>query len=77
MFGSSIVSLVVALAVTATIYHACRKSGALARLFGEEGTSVVTTLSAFLLLCIGVEIIITGASEVARSILDGASRAVQ
>jgi multiple antibiotic resistance protein len=76
-FGSSIISLGVALAVTATIYHAYRKSSAMARLFGEEGTGVVTKLSAFLLLCIGVQIIITGASEVARSILDGASRATQ
>ena len=77
MFGSAIVSLLVAVAVTAAIYHAYRKSGAMARLFGEEGTSVVTKLSAFLLLCIGVQIIITGASEVARSILDGASRTIQ
>ncbi|WP_426608768.1 MarC family protein [Bradyrhizobium sp. McL0616] len=77
MFGSSIVSLLVAIAVSAAIYHAYRKSSAMARLFGEEGTSVVTKLSAFLLLCIGVQIIITGASEVARSILDGASRTIQ
>ncbi|RTE90108.1 MarC family protein [Bradyrhizobium sp. LVM 105] len=77
MFASSIVSMVVALTVTAAIYHAYRKSSAMARLFGEEGTSVVTKLSAFLLLCIGVQIIITGASEIARTILDGASRATQ
>jgi multiple antibiotic resistance protein len=77
MFGSSIVSLLVAIAVTAAIYHAYRKSSAMARLFGEEGTGVVTKLSAFLLLCIGVQIMITGVSEVARSILDSASRTVQ
>jgi multiple antibiotic resistance protein len=41
----------------------------MARLFGEEGTSVVTRLSAFLLLCVGVQIMITGVVEVARSIL--------
>ncbi|KRQ03215.1 MarC family protein [Bradyrhizobium manausense] len=76
MFGSSIVSLAVALAVTAAIYHAYRKSSAMARLFGEEGTSVVTKLSAFLLLCIGVQIIITGTTDVARTILDGASHTV-
>jgi len=75
MFETSIVSLIVAFAVSATIYHAYRKSSAMARMFGEEGTSVVTKLSAFLLLCIGVQIMITGGSEVARSILDGASRA--
>lgn len=74
MFGSSIVSLIVAMAVTLAIYHAYRKSSAMARLFGEEGTSVVTKLSAFLLLCIGVQIIITGTSDVARSVLSSASR---
>jgi len=77
MFQSSIVSLLVAFAVTAAIYHAYRKSSAMARLFGEEGTSVVTKLSAFLLLCIGVQIILTGVSEVMRSILDSAPRAIQ
>jgi multiple antibiotic resistance protein len=77
MFGSSVVSLLVAIAVTAAIYHAYRKSSAMARMFGEEGTSVVTKLSAFLLLCIGVQIIITGVSDVARSILEGLSRTVQ
>jgi multiple antibiotic resistance protein len=60
---------VVALAVAATIYHAYKRSSAMARLFGEEGTGVVTRLSAFLLLCVGVQIIITGVVEVARSIL--------
>ena len=71
LFYSSIVWLVVTLAVTATIYHAYRRSSAMARLFGEEGTSVVTRLSAFLLLCIGVQIVITGVVEVARSLTSG------
>jgi multiple antibiotic resistance protein len=69
LFTSTVAWYVVALAVAATIYHAYRRSSSMARLFGEEGTSVVTRLSAFLLLCIGVQIIITGAVEVARSIL--------
>jgi multiple antibiotic resistance protein len=77
MLKSAIVSLLVALAVTAAIYHAYRRSSAMARLMGEEGTSVVTKLSAFLLLCIGVQIIITGVSEIARTILDSAPGAAQ
>lgn len=68
-FSSAVAWFVVALAVAATIYHAYKRSSAMARLFGEEGTSVVTRLSAFLLLCVGVQIIITGVVEVARSIL--------
>lgn len=71
LFFSSIVMLLIALCTTATIYHAYSRSGALARLFGEEGTSVVTKLSAFLLLCIGVQIMITGVVEVARSATSG------
>jgi multiple antibiotic resistance protein len=46
----------------------------MARLFGEEGTSVVTRLSAFLLLCIGVQIMINGVVEVAQTIHNGGSR---
>lgn len=74
LFSLSIVWLVIAVAVSATIYHAYRKSGAMARLFGQEGTSVITRLSAFLLLCIGVQIMITGAVEVGQSIHAGVSR---
>jgi len=40
-----------------------------ARLFGEEGTNIVTRMSAFLLLCVGVQIMITGLVEVARSVV--------
>jgi multiple antibiotic resistance protein len=41
----------------------------MARLFGREGTHVVTRLSAFLLLCVGVQIILTGTSDALRSSL--------
>lgn len=71
LFSLSIVWLIIAVAVSATIYHAYRKSGAMARLFGEEGTSVITRLSAFLLLCIGVQIMITGITEIGRTIHNG------
>jgi multiple antibiotic resistance protein len=66
--------LVVALAVTATIYHAYTRSSAMARLFGQEGTRVLTRLSAFLLLCIGVQIIVTGVVDVMRPILENVPR---
>jgi multiple antibiotic resistance protein len=68
LFTLSIVWLIVAVAVSATIYHAYAKSSAMARLFGTEGTGVITRLSAFLLLCIGVQIMITGIVEVGKSI---------
>jgi len=75
LFSSSVAWFLVALAVTTTIYHAYRRSSAMARLFGEEVTSIVTRLPAFLLLCIGVQIMITGVVEVARSVLERASPA--
>lgn len=68
LFPSVIIWFVIALAVTATIYHAYRRSSAMARLFGEEGTSIVTRLSAFLLLCVGVQIIITGVVDIIQSV---------
>jgi multiple antibiotic resistance protein len=74
LFALSAVWLVIALAVSVTIYHAYTKSGAMARLFGEEGTGVITRLSAFLLLCVGVQIMITGVTEIGRSIHDGLPR---
>jgi multiple antibiotic resistance protein len=73
LFYSSIVLLLIAICTTVAVYHAYSRSGALARLFGEEGTSVVTKLSAFLLLCIGVQIMITGVVEVARSVTGGSA----
>ena len=36
---------------------------------GAAGTAVLTRLTAFLLLCIGVQIILTGASDALRPLL--------
>jgi multiple antibiotic resistance protein len=47
LFSSTVTWFVVALAVTLTIYHAYKRSGAMARLFGEENTGLITRLSAF------------------------------
>jgi multiple antibiotic resistance protein len=60
---SSLVSVVVALAVSLTIMNAYSHAGSMARLFGREGTHAVTRLSAFLLLCVGVQIMLTGALD--------------
>ena len=66
---SSLVWLVVALAVSLTILNAYRHAGRMARLFGREGTHAVTRLSAFLLLCVGVQIMLTGALDGIRPLL--------
>jgi multiple antibiotic resistance protein len=66
---STLVSLVVALTVSLTILNAYRRAGSMARLFGREGTHAVTRLSAFLLLCVGVQIMLTGALDGFRPLL--------
>lgn len=68
---ASLISVVVALAVSITILHAYSHAGSMARLFGREGTHAITRLSAFLLLCVGVQIIITGTLEGIRPFLFG------
>jgi multiple antibiotic resistance protein len=45
------------------IYVAYRHSARLAELIGPTGTSIVVRLSAFLLFCIGIQILWNGASE--------------
>ena len=62
-------SLIVAIAISITILNAYTYSGSMARLFGREGTYTVTRISAFLLLCVGVQIMLTGTLEAVRSLL--------
>ena len=54
------------LAVAAIVLLCYRNADRLARLVGQEGIRVVTSLSAFLLLCVGVQIITAGVIDVAR-----------
>ncbi len=66
---SELVSVVVAAAISSCIFYAYAHVSRMARLFGAEGTRVIMRLSAFLLLCIGVQIVITGVVEVVESFL--------
>jgi len=54
------------LAVAAIVLLCYRNADRLARLVGQEGVRVVTSLSAFLLLCVGVQIITAGVIDLAR-----------
>ncbi len=63
---SSILSTLVAGAIAWTIFYAYSRSAVLAKLLGVEGTRVVMRLSAFLLLCVGVQIIMTGLTDYVR-----------
>jgi multiple antibiotic resistance protein len=59
------------IAISATIYVCYRFAEKTIRVLGEQGTNVLVRLSAFILLCIGIEIIWSGYSTLAH--LAGAS----
>lgn len=69
---AAITSLLVAVGASLVIYHAYSRAFSLARMIGREGTRVVTSLSAFLLMCVGVEIVITGVSGAVQEFIRGA-----
>jgi multiple antibiotic resistance protein len=54
--------------VAATIFVAFRYADRLGKVLGETGMSVLLRLSAFILLCIGVQIVWNGASALLRTL---------
>ncbi len=58
LLGASAVAGLVAIALT--VYASYRFGESMARALGKAGTSVVVRLSAFILLCIGIEIVASG-----------------
>ena len=58
-----------AVAMTAVIWITYNYAERLARMMGPSGTRTITRMSAFLLLCIGVQILITGVEDVLRPLL--------
>jgi multiple antibiotic resistance protein len=63
IFGGALASLLIATLVAATIYFAYSRAEAFSRWAGAEGTRVITRLSAFLLMAVGVQIVLTGLSD--------------
>ncbi len=63
-----------ALAVAASVFVCYRYADRLQRVLGEAGTSVVVRLSAFILLCIGVQILWNGVSGLLATLLSPALR---
>jgi multiple antibiotic resistance protein len=62
-------AVLVAATVAASVWLAYRYSAALVRRLGPQGTLVATKLTAFLLLCIGAQIMLTGVTDALRPIL--------
>jgi multiple antibiotic resistance protein len=54
--------------VAASVYVAYRYADRLSRVIGETGMTVLLRLSAFILLCIGVQIVWNGASALLRTL---------
>lgn len=68
---SALSSLMVAASAAACVWIAYAYAEAIAKRIGTQGTLIATKLTAFLLLCIGVQIILTGASDALRPLLAG------
>lgn len=60
-----------ALAIAALIWAAYRFADTVARAIGDSGSKTIMRLGAFLLLCIGTQIMIAGVQDVLRPILTG------
>ena len=71
---SSIVSIAVSVLVAIVIWQVYSRSALLSRYLGSEGTKVAKRVSAFLLLCIGVQIMLTGFSAFLQPIADWPSK---
>ena len=62
-------SLLVAASVAASVWIAYAYAEPIARRIGPQGTIIVTKLTAFFLLCIGVQIMRTGVSDALRPLI--------
>jgi multiple antibiotic resistance protein len=62
LFNNAVGQLLASLVIALSIYLCFRYAGRMLQLIGATGTSVVLRLSAFILLCIGVQIAWNGAS---------------
>ena len=58
-----------AVAMGVVIWLSCRYADRVSNLLGPSGSRVVTRLSAFMLMCIGVQIMITGGTEMLGPLL--------
>ena len=63
LLQSALVSTIGIALIGITIYLCYRYSDVLERLLGGTGTSIVVRLSAFILVCIGIQIMFNGADE--------------
>jgi multiple antibiotic resistance protein len=60
---SAVASITISLLVALVVYLTFSRSALFSSYLGREGTTVARRVSAFLLLCVGVQIMLTGFSE--------------
>ncbi|WJF89145.1 MarC family protein [Paraburkholderia bonniea] len=72
---SMITTVSISLIVVLVIYFTYSRAATFARYLGADGTKVALRVSAFLLLCVGVQIILTGLSEFITPLVSGAQSA--
>lgn len=66
---SAIISIVISMAVAWVIYMTYSRATLFAKYLGSEGTKVAMRVSAFLLLCVGVQIMLTGIGDFLTPVL--------
>lgn len=66
LFGIQV--LVTAVPMCLVIYALYASSGRLSKILGETGTTIISRLSAFLLFCIGIQVMWSGIEELVRGL---------
>jgi multiple antibiotic resistance protein len=74
-FQFIVASLLAAVVMAAGIYFCFAYSDRVERLLGRSGTDIAVRLSAFILFCLGIQIIWTGASDLLLGVLSQAKSA--
>lgn len=77
LIQSALVATVGIVLIGITIYLCYRFSDGLERLLGPNGTSIVVRLSAFILVCIGIQIMFNGADEFYSEMVKNARTALE
>ncbi len=77
LIQSALVSTIGIVMIGITIYLCYRYSDVLERLLGASGTSIVVRLSAFILVCIGIQIMFNGADEFYTEMVKNAKAALE
>jgi multiple antibiotic resistance protein len=77
LIQSALVATVGIVLIGITIYLCYRFSHGLERLLGPNGTSIVVRLSAFILVCIGIQIMFNGANEFYSEMVKNARTALE